>query len=459
MAGADRGGERRRADPRADRDDRGREGPRGGQRRHRRAVPEAGQGQEGRARRGRLADRRPPLHPGLSGDRRRRFTRARPSHRSPPHGVQLRDTADHTAAECRKYLGERPRARSAVCHHAHGRRLRHHLSRSATTSLGPVPLHPHARLGRRHRPGSTRRRSSDGSISTSIVGTCDTSDRPVAPATSRCAATPDELVHLRAATKQWPSSRSASIAARRRRHAADSRTSVITSRPAPRYRSELVRYRPPRCEDHRLAAPRRSATRRRGSSPAIAAARQQPRSRSPQRVGASCERRLPRSHFSGRGVVLERVRRRQLRQLAIGRSARQRRMQRVATCAHAAISIGASGSLAPRRSSALRARQQQAILRVAPSSAGRSSSGNGRLRRRELGRLVNSTRTRSRPRARLATSSERAQIADAEHAAWARSVTTREQASGPATRLYTSASATAAVSGSARADDAQRHSP
>ena len=45
VAGADRGGERRRADPRADRRAGGREGPRGGQRRHRRAVPEAGQGQ------------------------------------------------------------------------------------------------------------------------------------------------------------------------------------------------------------------------------------------------------------------------------------------------------------------------------------------------------------------------------------------------------------------------------
>ena len=45
VAGEDRGGERRRADPGADRGDGGREGARGGQRRHRRAVPEAGQGQ------------------------------------------------------------------------------------------------------------------------------------------------------------------------------------------------------------------------------------------------------------------------------------------------------------------------------------------------------------------------------------------------------------------------------
>ena len=65
VAGADRGGERRRAHPGADREARGREGARGGQRRHRRAVPEAGQGQAGRARRGRLADRRAPLHPRL----------------------------------------------------------------------------------------------------------------------------------------------------------------------------------------------------------------------------------------------------------------------------------------------------------------------------------------------------------------------------------------------------------
>ena len=37
----------------------------------RRAVPEAGQGQEGRARRGSLADRRPPLHQGLARERNR----------------------------------------------------------------------------------------------------------------------------------------------------------------------------------------------------------------------------------------------------------------------------------------------------------------------------------------------------------------------------------------------------
>ena len=55
--------------PGADRQARGREGARGGQRRDRRAVPEAGQGQGRRdgssARRGRVADRRPPLHPRL----------------------------------------------------------------------------------------------------------------------------------------------------------------------------------------------------------------------------------------------------------------------------------------------------------------------------------------------------------------------------------------------------------
>ena len=66
VAGEDRGGERRRADARADRAD-GEGGRRGrGRGHHGRAVPEAGQGQAG-ARRGGLADGRPPLHPRLGG--------------------------------------------------------------------------------------------------------------------------------------------------------------------------------------------------------------------------------------------------------------------------------------------------------------------------------------------------------------------------------------------------------
>ena len=69
VAAPDRGGERRRPDPGEDRGDgegrrrAGRGHHRAGQRRG--ALPEARQGQAGRARRGRLADRRPPLHPGL----------------------------------------------------------------------------------------------------------------------------------------------------------------------------------------------------------------------------------------------------------------------------------------------------------------------------------------------------------------------------------------------------------
>ena len=62
LASEDRGRERRRADPRADRPDggRGRQGE--GQGHHRRAVPEAGP-QARRAGRGGLAGLRPPLHP------------------------------------------------------------------------------------------------------------------------------------------------------------------------------------------------------------------------------------------------------------------------------------------------------------------------------------------------------------------------------------------------------------
>ncbi len=63
VAGTDRGGERRRAHPRADRQARGREGARGGQRRHRRTVPEAGQA-------------RPRPHEEASPTAGRRFTRA-----------------------------------------------------------------------------------------------------------------------------------------------------------------------------------------------------------------------------------------------------------------------------------------------------------------------------------------------------------------------------------------------
>ena len=87
---ADRGGERRRADARADRRDGGREGPRGGQRRHRRALPEARQGDQGRARRGCVTDRRAALHASLTevhDGRARRLLALGRGLRSRPPGV------------------------------------------------------------------------------------------------------------------------------------------------------------------------------------------------------------------------------------------------------------------------------------------------------------------------------------------------------------------------------------